>query len=52
MLHIKCKTCGWRLPFSSKENEDTVKNRRGDNIICPNCGKTLIERGKRVNVYE
>ena len=43
MLHIKCKTCGWRLPFSSKGNEDTVKSRGDGKIICPNCGKTLIQ---------
>ncbi len=43
MLHIKCKTCGWRLPFSSKRNEDTVKRRGDCKIICPNCGKTLIK---------
>jgi len=22
MIHIKYKNCGWRLPFSSKGNED------------------------------
>ena len=43
MIHIKCKKCGWRLPFSSKGNEDTVKNRGNGKIICPNCGKTLIQ---------
>jgi len=45
MIHIKCKKCGWRLPFSSKRNEDTVKNRGESNLICPNCGETLIKRG-------
>jgi len=43
LIHIKCKTCGWRLPFSSKANEDTVKNRGIGKIICPNCGKILIK---------
>ena len=52
MLHIKCKTCGWRLPFSSKENEDTVKNRGGGNIICPNCGKALIQTGGKVQKWK
>jgi len=27
LIYVKCKTCGWRLPFSSKENVDNVKNR-------------------------
>lgn len=49
MIHIKCKNCGWRLPFSSKGKEDTVKNRGDGTIICPNCGKTLIKRGERTN---
>ena len=45
MIHIKCKKCGWRLPFSSKGNEDTVKGRGDCNVICPNCGGILIKRG-------
>jgi ribosomal protein S27E len=45
MIRIKCKECGWRLPFSSKRNEDTVKNRGDSNIICPNCGQMLIKKG-------
>ena len=49
MIHIKCKKCGWRLPFSSKRNEDTVKNRRDSNIACPNCGEILIKRGGKMN---
>ncbi len=52
MLHIKCKTCGWRLPFSSKGNEDTVTNRGGGNIICPNCGKALIQTGGKVQKWK
>jgi len=43
MIHIRCKNCGWRLPFSSKENVDTVKDRGLGDITCPNCGKTLIQ---------
>jgi DNA-directed RNA polymerase subunit RPC12/RpoP len=43
MIHIKCMTCGWRLPFSSKENEDNVKCRGLSDIKCPNCGKMLIQ---------
>jgi len=45
MIHIKCKKCGWRLPFSSKKNEDAVKNREHGNVICPNCGEMLIRVG-------
>lgn len=45
MIHIKCKKCGWRLPFSSKGNEDTVKGRGDGTIVCPNCGEILIKRG-------
>ena len=45
MIHIKCKKCGWRLPFSSKKNEDTVKNRGDTTIICPNCGEMLVKSG-------
>jgi len=47
MIHIQCKKCGWRLPFSSKRNEDTVKNRGNGNIICPNCGQMLIKMGAK-----
>jgi len=52
MLHIKCKTCSWRLPFSGKGNVDTVKSRGDGKIICPNCGKTLIQMGGRMNGHE
>jgi ribosomal protein S27E len=45
MIRIKCKKCGWRLPFSSKRNEDTVKNRGDSSIICPSCGEILIKKG-------
>ncbi len=49
MIHIKCKKCGWRLPFSDKGDKDTVKNRGEGNIICPSCGEILIKRGGKVN---
>ena len=52
MLHIKCKTCGWRLPFSSKGNVDTVKSRGNGKIICPNCGNTLIQGLRGVNGHK
>jgi len=44
MIHIRCKNCGWSLPFSSRENEDTVKDRGFSDIKCPNCGKILVEQ--------
>ena len=47
MIHIKCKKCGWRLPFSSKGSEDTVKRRGNDNLVCPSCGKPLIKIDRR-----
>jgi len=45
MLHIKCKKCGWRSPFSSKIDGYTVKNRlKKDGLLCPKCGALLIKR--------
>ena len=52
MIHIKCKICGWRLPFSGNKNEDDVKNRGDSNIICPNCGEILVKRGGKRKVWE
>ena len=52
MIHIKCKNCGWRLPFSSKGNEDTVRNRGDGTIKCPNFGEILIKRGGKVNRWQ
>jgi len=51
MIHIKCKKCGWRLPFSSKTNKDTVKNRGDADIVCPNCGQVLVKKGGKWKVY-
>ena len=48
MIHIKCKNCGWRLPFSSKGNEDSVGNRGDGNIICSSCGEILIKEAERL----
>ncbi|MBU0498311.1 MAG: hypothetical protein KKC68_06785 [Candidatus Thermoplasmatota archaeon] len=45
MIHIKCKNCGWRLPFSSKTSEDTVKNHKDTTLVCPQCNEILIVRG-------
>jgi predicted RNA-binding Zn-ribbon protein involved in translation (DUF1610 family) len=48
MIHIKCKKCGWRLPFSSKIDGFTTRNRLiGDTLLCPNCDQILIKRGKK-----
>ena len=45
MIHIKCKKCGWRLPFSSKIDDFTARKRlKEDKVICPNCGQILIKR--------
>ena len=52
MIHIKCKNCGWRLPFSSNRNEDAVKNRGDSDIICPNCGQMLIKSGGKWNGWK
>ena len=45
MIHIRCKKCGWRLPFSGKKDEDAVKSRGDANIICPKCGEMLVKSG-------
>ncbi|MCK5261316.1 MAG: hypothetical protein KAJ44_03975 [Thermoplasmatales archaeon] len=52
MIHIKCRACGWSLPFSSKGNEDTVKRRGDSKLVCPNCGKTLIQTGGKVQKWK
>jgi len=44
MIHIRCKNCGWSLPFSSKENVDNVKDRGLGDIKCPNCSKILVKQ--------
>lgn len=48
MIRIKSKKFGWRLLFSSKGNEDTVRERGDSNIICPSCGEILIKKGGKV----
>jgi predicted RNA-binding Zn-ribbon protein involved in translation (DUF1610 family) len=52
MIHIKCKKCGWWLPFSGKRDKDTVSERGDDNSICPSCGEILIKRGGKVNRWK
>ena len=45
MIHIKCKKCGRRQPFSSKIDGYTVRNRlKDDTVLCPNCGEILIKK--------
>ena len=44
MLHIKCKKCGRRLPFSSKIDGYTIRSRlKRDGLKCPECGQILIK---------
>jgi ribosomal protein S27E len=52
MIYIKCKKCGWRLPFSGKRNDDTIRSRGDINIICPNCGQMLIKQGGKWNAWK
>ncbi|MCJ7571879.1 MAG: hypothetical protein MUO82_08395 [Candidatus Thermoplasmatota archaeon] len=49
MINIRCKKCGWRLPFSAKATKDSVQERGAGNIVCPNCGEVLIRKGGNVN---
>lgn len=49
MIHIKCKKCGWSLPFSTKLKKDSVMARGSNNVVCPKCGEILIRLGGRVN---
>ena len=49
MIHIKCKKCGWRLPFSSKIDGYTIKSRlKKDGLICPECGEILIKSKEKI----
>ena len=53
MIHIKCKKCGWRSPFSSKIDGYTVKNRlKKDGLLCPECGEILIKSKKNKRKIE
>ena len=49
MINIRCKKCGWRLPFSAKETNDSVQERGNGNVVCPNCGEILIRKGGKFN---
>jgi len=49
MINIKCKKCGWELPFSAKVDKDSVCNRGQENILCPKCGEMLVRKGGKIN---
>jgi len=49
MIKIKCKKCGWCLPFSSKEKKDSVQDRGECNLVCPKCGEMLIRKGGKIS---
>jgi len=49
MINIKCKKCGWILPFSAQANKDSVYKRGQVNILCPKCGELLVRNGGRIN---
>ena len=49
MINIKCKKCGWMLPFQAKSNKDNVCGRKSIDIVCLKCGKNLIRKGGNVN---
>ena len=49
MINIKCKKCGWMLPFQAKSNKDNVCGRKSIDIVCLKCGKILIRKGGNVN---
>jgi len=50
MINIRCRKCGWRLPFSSiGAKKDSVQNRGESTVRCPKCGEILIEKGGKKN---
>ena len=51
MINIKCKKCGWVLPFSAISNKDSVCNRKSTDILCKKCGETLVKQGGKKNPY-
>jgi hypothetical protein len=45
MIHIRCKKCGWREPYSNFKNVYVGRNRIiKEQMICQNCGKVLIKK--------
>ena len=51
MINIKCKKCGWILPFSAIANRDSVCKRGSTNILCQKCGEILVLQGGKKNHY-
>ena len=43
MIHIKCKKCGCRFPFSTKEYSFTARARFNGTTLCPNCGQKRMK---------
>ena len=44
MIHIKCKNCGRRFPFSSKKEGYSVRSQLKKNgLKCPDCDQILIK---------
>ena len=52
MINIKCKRCGWVLPFSAIANKDSGCNRGSTDIVCQKCGEILVKQGGKKNQYE
>jgi len=51
MINIRCKKCGWKLPFSSRGAKDSVQNRGESSVNCPKCGELLIQKGGKKNQW-
>ena len=49
MINIRCKNCGWKLPFSALGSKDSVQNRGETTVACPKCGELLIQKGGKKN---
>jgi len=49
MINIRCKKCGWKLPFSALGSRDSVVHRGGSSVNCPKCGELLIQKGGKKN---
>lgn len=48
MIHIKCKKCGYRLPFSTRIDGYTAKRIIKKETVCPKCGEILIKKRKKI----
>jgi predicted RNA-binding Zn-ribbon protein involved in translation (DUF1610 family) len=51
MINIRCKKCGWRLPFFTRANIDSVQERGKGDIVCSKCGEVLIRKGGKVKQW-